>query len=151
MLKNTHRRMIEWGECDPAGIVFYPRYFMMFDNATTLLISRASGLTKFQLSKKYGMSGYPMVDTQAKFHSPNRYGDEVTIESEFTRIGSASFDIAHRILRDGRLTAEGFEKRVWVTRSADDPDRIRSQPIPAELAARFRGETDAPASAKAIP
>jgi len=31
MLKNTHTQTIEWGDCDPAGIVFYPRYFAYFD------------------------------------------------------------------------------------------------------------------------
>jgi len=143
MLKNSHRHLIEWGECDPAGIVYYPRYFALFDHATTLLISRASGLNKFQLLRTYGMVGYPMVDTQAKFHKPNRYGDEVTIESEFARIGTASFDVAHRIVRDGVLTVEGFEKRVWAGRDPHDPDRIRSQPIPDDLAARFRGATGA--------
>jgi acyl-CoA thioesterase FadM len=42
----THSRTvrIEWGDCDPAGIVFYPRYFAMFGHSTVLLIEAALGL-----------------------------------------------------------------------------------------------------------
>jgi acyl-CoA thioesterase FadM len=40
MPSNARRLHIEWGDCDPAGIVFYPRYFVMFDRSTSLLIAR---------------------------------------------------------------------------------------------------------------
>ncbi|HWM81700.1 MAG TPA: acyl-CoA thioesterase [Pseudolabrys sp.] len=138
MLKNSRTRLIEWGECDPAGIVYYPRYFEMFDHSTTMLISRASGLTKYQLFKAYDMAGYPMVDTQAKFYSPTRFGDDIIIESEFTRVGTSSFDIAHRILKDSKTAVEATEKRVWIGRDPADPDKIKSKPIPDNLAKLFR-------------
>jgi 4-hydroxybenzoyl-CoA thioesterase len=137
MHKNSRSFMIEWGDCDPAQIVFYPRYFEMFDHSTTLLISSATGLTKPQLFKTYEMSGYPMVDTQAKFYSPNSFGETVTIESEFTRIGTSSFEIAHKIIKDGKVTVEGFEKRVWIGRDPNDPKKIKSKPIPEKLVALF--------------
>jgi 4-hydroxybenzoyl-CoA thioesterase len=140
MLKNSRTHLIEWGECDPAGIVYYPRYFEMFDHSTTMLISRASGLNKFQLFKTYDMAGYPMVDTRATFAIPTRFGDEVTIESAFTRVGTSSFDVEHRILKDGKVAVEGFEKRVWIGRDPADPEKIKSKPIPEKLARLFRGE-----------
>ena len=37
-----------WGDCDPAGIVFYPRYFAMFDHSTVLLIEAALGIRKLE-------------------------------------------------------------------------------------------------------
>ncbi|GIK79876.1 MAG: acyl-CoA thioesterase [Pseudorhodoplanes sp.] len=138
MLKNSRILRIEWGDCDPAGIVFYPRYFAMFDHSTTTLISVASGLNKFELLKKYGMAGYPMVDTRARFLVPTRFGDDVTIESQFTKIGMSSFDIVHRLSRAGTLCVEGFETRVWVGHDPQDPSRIKSRPIPDDLAAKFR-------------
>jgi len=138
MLKNSRTHLIEWGECDPAGIVYYPRYFQMFDHSTTMLISRASGLTKYQLFKVYDAAGYPMVDTQAKFSIPTRFGDTVTIESEFTRIGTSSFDVIHRLLKDGKTAVEATEKRVWIGRDPADPDKIKSKPIPDNLAKLFR-------------
>jgi len=140
MLKNSRSFRIEWGDCDPAGIVFYPRYFAMFDHSTTMLISAASGLNKYDLLKKYNAAGYPMVDTRAKFAIPTRYGDDVTIESAFTKVGKSSFDIEHRLMKDGKVCLEGFETRVWVARDPADPSKIKSAPIPEDLAARFRGE-----------
>ena len=50
-LRNTRKVRIEWGDCDPAGIVFYPRYFEMFDASTSALFERALGMTKFQALK----------------------------------------------------------------------------------------------------
>lgn len=138
MLKNSRSFRIEWGDCDPAGIVFYPRYFAMFDHSTTMLISAASGLTKYELLKKYDMAGYPMVDTRARFMVPTRFGDDVTIESAFTKVGKSSFDIHHKLMKDGELALEGFETRVWVGRDSQDPSKIKSKPIPDDLAAKFK-------------
>ena len=138
MLTNRRTLRIEWGDCDPAGIVFYPRYFAMFDHSTTMLISAASELTKHQLLQKYNFAGYAMVAARAKFLIPTRFGDDVVIESTFTKIGQSSFEIAHRLLKDNALAVEGFETRVWTARDPDDLGRIRSAPIPADLAARFK-------------
>ncbi len=137
MLKNIRTLRIEWGDCDPAGIVFYPRYFAMFDHSTTTLISAASGLTKYELLKNYECAGYPMVDTRARFMIPTRFGDDVVIESSFTKVGRSSFEVLHRLTRNGELAVEGFETRVWVGRDPADPSRIKAKPIPDELAAKF--------------
>jgi YbgC/YbaW family acyl-CoA thioester hydrolase len=86
MLTNRRDVRIVWGDCDPAGIVFYPRYFEMFDTSTTALFERALGMTKFQFVKAYNSVGYPMVDTRARFLLPTRYGDDVVIETTVTEI-----------------------------------------------------------------
>lgn len=135
----VHRRAvtIEWGDCDPAGIVFYPRYFAMFDASTAALFQAALGMPKIRWTKHFNMLGIPMVDTRAKFHIPSAYGDEATIESRVTAFRRSSFDVHHRLLKaDGALGVEGFETRVWTAR---DPEsgRIRSAPIPPEVVAAF--------------
>ena len=71
MLSNSRSVRIEWGDCDPAGIIFYPRYFAMFDHSVTMLITAASGVSKAELLKRYDFDGYPLVATQAKFITPN--------------------------------------------------------------------------------
>ena len=65
----VHRRdvQIQWGDCDPANIVYYPRYFAMFDNSTSIMFE-AAGFSKQDIIKKYGLVGIPMVDTRAKFY-----------------------------------------------------------------------------------
>jgi 4-hydroxybenzoyl-CoA thioesterase len=133
---NTITRRIQWGECDPAGIVFYPRYFEMFDSCTTAMFSAALGLTKYQMFETYKFAGYPMVDTRARFMTPTKFGDDVTIETTITKLGKSSFDILHHIKLDGALAVEGFETRVWVGRDPADPAKIKSQPIPREVVER---------------
>lgn len=145
MLTNTRRLAIEWGDCDPAGIVFYPRYFAMFDASTAALFQRALGMTKKAMLRRYDAVGFPMVDTRATFRAPCAFGDEVRIESEVSEFRRASFDVRHRLLRDdGALAVEGFETRVWVGRHPDKPDGIKAQPIPEDLIARFRDPPGAP-------
>jgi 4-hydroxybenzoyl-CoA thioesterase len=128
---------IEWGDCDPAGIVFYPRYFAMFDHSTTLLIERALGMSKHQLQATYEFAGYPMVETRSRFLAPTRFGDDVVIETSLTAVRRSSFDLTHRLSLDGALAVEGFETRVWAVRDPTRPGRFKAQPIPPPLVARL--------------
>jgi 4-hydroxybenzoyl-CoA thioesterase len=137
MLTNIRNVRIEWCDCDPAGIIFYPRYFEMFDTSTTVLIERALGMNKIDYLKAYAFAGHPLVETRARFRVPTRFGDEVAIETALVECGRSSFKVEHRLTKAGALAVEGFETRVWVVRPADDPTRIRSQPIPPEVLARF--------------
>ncbi len=138
MLANIRNTRIEWCDCDPAGIIFYPRYFEIFDTSTTVLIEHALGMNKIDYLKTYDFAGHPLVETRARFRLPTRFGDEVAIETALIECGRSSFKIEHRLSKAGALMVEGFETRVWVVRHPDDPKRIKSQPIPAEVLARFR-------------
>ncbi len=60
--------------------------------------------------------------------------------SEFRR---SSFDVAHRISVGGAVAVEGSETRVWAVRDPADPAKIKSQPIPPEVTARFATAPDA--------
>jgi 4-hydroxybenzoyl-CoA thioesterase len=148
MPSNTRTVRIEWGDCDPAGIVFYPRYFEMFDHSTTLLIERVLAMRKHQLYETYGFAGYPMVENRARFLKPTRFGDDVVIETRFAAVGRASFELTHRLTLAGELAVEGFEKRVWVVRDPTRPGGFRGQPLPDEVAARFRPDAGAMDSLK---
>jgi 4-hydroxybenzoyl-CoA thioesterase len=127
---------VEWGDCDPAGIVYYPRYFEWFDASTAALFA-AAGVSNSVMHKIYRILGIPMVDTRARFLIPSKFEDTLTVESTVLEFRRSSFDVRHRMLKDGRLAVEGFETRVWTVRDSADPERLRSQPIPAEVIARF--------------
>jgi 4-hydroxybenzoyl-CoA thioesterase len=133
---NSRDVRIEWGDCDPAGIVFFPRYFAFFD-ASTAAIFEAVGLPKRTLLKKYEMVGFPVVDVGAKFFVPSKFGDDVTIETTIEEWRRSSFRVQHRLLRGTTLAIEAFEVRVWVGRHPDDPEAIKSRPIPQDLIERF--------------
>jgi 4-hydroxybenzoyl-CoA thioesterase len=106
----THSRTlrIEWGDCDTAGIVFYPRYFAMFDHSTVLLIEAATGMKKRTLYVAYDFDGYPVVETRARFLLPTRYGDDVTIDTAITEVRRSSFHLRHRLFKQGDLGGGGF-------------------------------------------
>jgi 4-hydroxybenzoyl-CoA thioesterase len=136
MLTNTRKVRIEWGDCDPAGIVYFPRYFVIFDNCTAGMFE-AVGLPKPKLLKHYDIVGFPVVDVHARFMIPSRFGDDVVIETTIAEWGRSSFKVQHRLLKDAELAIEGFETRVWVGHDPERPGAIRSRPIPADLIERF--------------
>ncbi len=138
MLVNRRTVRIEWGDCDPAGIVYYPRYFEMFDSSTTYLFERATGLNKYDLFQTYKFAGYPMLETKANFMIPNRFGEDVVIETTVAEFRRSSFDVRHRLLKGDKLSVEGFETRVWVVRDPNDATKLRSHPVPAEVTALFQ-------------
>jgi len=136
----THARLlrIAWGDCDPAGIVFYPRYFVFFDASTAALFEHILGMKKAEMLAHYGIVGIPMVDTRARFLVPCTFGDDVTIESQLIAFRRSSFDVQHRLMKGGELAVEGFESRVWVGAHPDDPKRIKAQAIPEDVQRKFR-------------
>ncbi|MCH8532013.1 MAG: acyl-CoA thioesterase [Saccharospirillum sp.] len=137
MLVNRHTRTIEWGDCDPAGIVFYPRYFAYFDDCTGRLFALA-GYPKYEMTQQFDSVGIPMVDTRSKFYIPSRYGEEIVIESQVTEFRRSSFDVQHRVYKGDQLAIEGFETRVWVGRDDSKPGGIAAQPIPQEVISAFK-------------
>jgi 4-hydroxybenzoyl-CoA thioesterase len=134
----THRQLqiVTWGDCDPAGIVYFPRYFEWFDAGTQALFAQA-GLKKAAMLEAFGIVGIPLVDARARFIIPSAFGDEVTVESTITAWRRSSFDTQHRVLRGNDLAVEGFETRVWTARDPASPSGLRSKPIPREVIDRF--------------
>lgn len=143
MLVNRRTVRIEWGDCDAAGIVFYPRYFAFFD-ASTQALFEAAGWLKRDLIREFAFIGFPMVDTRARFLVPSTFGDDVVIETTITDIRRSSFDVHHKLLKpDGAaevLAVEGFETRVWTGSHPTEPGRLKAQPIPDVVVRRLRGE-----------
>ena len=124
---------IEGADCDPAGIVFYPRYFAMFDSSTHHLFE-AAGWLKRELFAEFSIIGYPMVDTRAKFLVPSSFGDDIVIETQIAAFRTSSFDVAHKVFKPSPageiLAIEAFETRVWTGAHPDDPKKLKSRPIP---------------------
>jgi 4-hydroxybenzoyl-CoA thioesterase len=136
-LTNTRKVRIEWGDCDPMGIVFFPRYLAMFDDSTAYLFERALGITKPRMMQVYDFAGFPLVDVRARFIVPSRFGDDVEIASKVGEFRRSSFVVEHRLRKGDELAVECFETRVWIRRNPDDPAAMQSQPVPDEVKQRF--------------
>jgi 4-hydroxybenzoyl-CoA thioesterase len=138
MLTNTRLIRVQWGDCDPAGIVFYPRYFEWFDASTILLFEKATGLTKIKMLEKYGGAGLALLEARAEFKIASQYGEDIEIESQITEFRRSSFFVQHTVSKQGALALQGFETRLWTVRDPTDPKRLKSGSMPAEIVAAFQ-------------
>jgi len=138
MLENVREWIVEWGDCDPAGIVFFPRFLAAFDTSTSRLIELAAGKRKALLDSEHAIIGWPMVDLQVRFGAPARNGDKTLIHTRVTRVGNSSIAFAHTLTLDGQVCVEANEVRVWSGPDADG--RLCAKPLPEYLAKALRGD-----------
>ena len=124
MRSTIYRLSVEFGDCDPANIVFYPNFYRWFDAATHHLLKEA-GLGWEQLRARYGAVGMPLVETGAVYNRPACCGDLLEIESSVVECAGGSLRLQHLVRRDGELLVEGFEVRILGATHPDDPKRLK--------------------------
>lgn len=135
MLINRRTIRIEWGDCDPAGIVYFPRYFEYFD-ACTVALFECAGFRKQEMLQTFQIAGIPVVDVKTRFIKPSTFGDDVIVESCIPTWGNSSFVVQHRLLKDDVLAVECFETRVWVARKQGNK-KFEATPVPEEVRRKF--------------
>ncbi len=128
--------VVDFADCDPARLVFYPKYFQWFDRSTERMF-RDRGLAWPVMWPQYKLAGLPIVDVSSKFIGPSRFGDTITIESWVGEWRGKVFIVEHRVLNGGKVIVEGREVRVWALRDPVDPEGIKAGPVPPEIIARF--------------
>ena len=136
MFGHTRVIEIEFGDCDPAGIVYFPNYFRFFDDATAHLVSAALGMKKREWAAAHGIVGIPVVKIATQFMAPSRFGDVVEIASEIAAVGRTSFTVRHRLANAGTPAVAGEETRVWI---AADGDGLKPRPIPETVRRALEG------------
>ena len=136
MFVNKRDVQIQWGDCDPANIV-YTRATSRCSTISTSIMFEAAGFSKQDIVHKYGLVEIPMVDTRAKFLIPSTHGDWIRIESRIESFKRSSFEVTHNVFKKEALAIEAFETRVLVGRHPDDPAKLKSAPMPPEIIERF--------------
>jgi len=136
MKKGTYHIRVEWGNCDPAKIVFYPNYFAWFDGATHRLFESV-GCPLTVLAEKYGAAGFPLVEAKASFMSPSVVGDELVIESHIETWNRRSFAVSHTVFNKDKVVVNGSEIRVFQVLSKAGTSSIKIGAIPDELKSLF--------------
>lgn len=127
---------VHWGDCDPAGIIFYPTYFRWMDAACWTLLASVGYGAKRMRAEHLAM---PLVSADCQFLFPARQGDRCVVRSSIARFGGKSFVVAHEVQReDGMALAKGSETRVWGRFDVGPGSRMRGMTIPEELKALFR-------------
>ena len=129
---------VYWGDCDPAGIIFYPTYFRWMDAATWAFMASIGYSPKRMREEHLSM---PLIGAECKFVAPAQHGDRCEVRSRISRFGGASFVVAHEIARgDGTRLAHGTETRVWARYVNGPGSPIKGQPIPDEVKDLFRAK-----------
>jgi 4-hydroxybenzoyl-CoA thioesterase len=129
--KNRRTIHIEWGDCDPAGIVYFPRYAEWFDVCTTSMLASA-GFPKSELMRTRGIV-FPVVDTQTRFLLASRFGEEIAVETSVVRLGRSSFVVQHQLLKGDHLAVECTETRVWTRIEPFAGPTLKSESIPDDV------------------
>ena len=132
----VHPVQLRWGECDPAGIIFYPTYFLWFDAAAWSMFAQVGYHAKRMRAEHLAM---PLVAAGCEFKHPAEQQDRAEVRSRILRWGGKSFVIGHDVVReDGTLLATGSETRVWGRYVEGPGSPMKGQPITEELKALFR-------------
>ena len=134
---NRRNWTVEWGQCDPAGVVFNSRFFEVFDQSTWLLFEAALGVKPHELAKAFNIVGVPLVDARANFLKPAKFGDVVEIASRVSKFRRSSFEVEHKLSVNGELAVEGGETRVWAARDKNSPEKFGAAMIPPEVIDKF--------------
>jgi|SRR5882672_3095456 len=129
---------VHWGDCDPAGIIFYPTYFRWMDAATWAFMESVGYDAKRMQSEHLAM---PLVSATCDFLAPAKQGDRCEVRSRITRFGGKSFALTHDVVRsDGTALAKGTETRVWGRFSGGPGTPMKGETIPEALKAKFRAK-----------
>jgi 4-hydroxybenzoyl-CoA thioesterase len=133
---HTDRVRVEFGDCDPAGIVFFPNYFRWVDAASRQFFDACGVPSWRDLEPVNGIIGTPLVSVTADFAAPARYGERLEVDTAITEWGGRSFVMAHTVRRGATVICTVREVRIFAIRHPDDPARIKAIAAPPELRQR---------------
>ena len=126
----TYERLIqiEFNHCDPAGIVFYPRYFEMVNSVIENFFADVVGRSFASMHNDGATNGVPTVAMEAVFQRPSRLGDKVRFTLRVDRVGGSS--VKMWVEGHGR---DGLRLRVGMTLAWIDG--MKAVPWPVEMRA----------------
>jgi len=126
---------VHFGDCDPAGIVFFPNFSRWMD-ASSLHFFMSCGVPPWrELVKTTGIIGNPLLEITTKFIRPATYGETLQIHTSVIEWRDKVFIHKHRVMRGDTLLCEGLETRAFVIHPPGEPDRIKAIPVPEDIKA----------------
>lgn len=121
--------LVRFSHCDPAGIVFYPQYFIMFNGLVEDWFNQGLGVNYARTITEHRL-GFPIVKLECDFVAPSKIGEIITLGLRLLRLGRSSMEIAV----DCRHGAQARLSARFVL-VAMDLERQRAQPVPDDLRA----------------
>lgn len=127
MLERTYTFLVQWGETDAAGIVFYPNFYKWMDNATHELFT-SIGYPTSELFNKDKVA-IPILEAGCSFKRPAFFHDRIEVKTQVVEIREKVFKLEHTFIRNDVELATGYEVRAWTSFS----EKPKAIPIPKEL------------------
>lgn len=114
------RHKVRFAHCDPAGIVFFPRYFEMI-NAT--VEDWFAEVVKFDFNQMHQFDGVgvPTASLQTDFKAPSRLGDILLFSLRPVRVGRSSLELAIEAHCDDELRLRNRSTLVYVDMTTGRP------------------------------
>ncbi len=127
----VYTQRVEFGDCDPARIVWFPNFFRWIDAASRHFFVQCGVPPWHETEATLGIIGTPLVDTHAKFIKTASYGDTLQIHVHVAEWRGKSFVQRYRITRGDDTIMECDEVRIFAARR--DDGSIRALAVPAEI------------------
>lgn len=122
---------VAWFDCDPAGIIFYPRVLAYMNEAAHGRLE-AAGFPLERLAER-GVIGVPMVSLSIDYQRVLKLGEHARIETSIPEIGRSSIKFVHRVFVGDEKASEAREVRVYAGR--DESGAIRGRPVDDDVRA----------------
>lgn len=139
----VHSVRVEFGDCDPAGIVWFPNFFRWIDAASRNFFTVCGVPPWSQLEAATGVLGTPVVDIRSRFVNSASYGDVLDLHVDVPEWRGKSFVMRYRVLRGqgdkAMLVMECEEVRIFAARrppgegASANGNGIRAVPIPEDI------------------
>ncbi len=130
---NIVERKIMWGDLDPLGIVFYPRYYEWIDGCGHLFFEKLGLNLGMLWSERKILFG--LTETSCRYFKPARYHQTIRITTGIHELGEKTLALKHRIQSspEGVSLAEGLEHRICM--DVSDPENLKAIDMPADIRA----------------
>jgi len=135
VIEHQWKHTVEWGECDPAKIVFYPNIYAWFDKSTHDML-KIHGFGQSEMIERFNIVGFPLVETHAEYLRPMKWEQTVLIASQAESVSRKSFKVSHQISCGDGLCARGYEIRVWGIRDRQS-GKLKAWNLPDDFVQRI--------------
>ena len=124
---------VMFGDCDPAGIVFFPNFLKWMDASSQNFFVQCGVPPWRELVKTTNIIGTPLLEINTKFRRPATYGETLQIHTSVEEWRDKVFIHRHIVKRADEVLCEGTEVRAFCVRLPDDPDRIKAILVPEDI------------------
>ena len=126
---------VQFGDCDPAGIVFFPNFSRWMDQASLNFFMACGVPPRRELVKTRGIVGAPLLEIHSRFLKPVTYAQTIEVHTCVEHWAAKTFRHRHQVFLGAELVCEGTEVRAFVVRDPANPDRIKAIPVPEDIKA----------------